>query len=380
MKRILVLARHFPPAVSGGARRPFLLCRALIEAGADVFIVAPDAPPGMAGLAVPHPSRDPQTGLDPAEAARPNLRDTARTWLRWPDPDIAWARRASAAAVQACPFHPDWIFTTSPPESLHAAGAALKRRFAGALWAADLRDSWLDDPLLAVRRNRLRRLIEARIAGRLLSRADLVTAVTGPIAQEAARYTKAPVRVLEHFLPAPRTGTPLAPPGHTHLVHTGSFTLSDSGRRIDPVLEAFARAGAERGDLMLHLAGRLTRAEEDAVAAHALSQRIHVHGVVDFERSLVLQASADGLLVTASPDALTPPGKLAEYRATGKPVIACGPGPWRAHAPGPQLDAAARLMAVYPGMSEPASEGGFDADAAASALLSWMDEISSAAP
>lgn len=379
MTRILILARHFPPAVSGGARRPFLLSKALMKAGAEIFVAAPDSYPGIPGIGVFHPHRDPAGTGDPASPAAPGPRDVARTWLRWPDSDIGWARKAQRAALAHCPFEPDWIFTTSPPESLHAAGAALKRA-SGARWAADLRDSWLDDPLIAVRRNRLRRFAEAQIARHLLARADLVTGVTEPIVREAKRYTRAPVRLLKHFQPAPRPGERLEPKTQTHLAHTGSFTYSDSGRLIDPVLEAFERAAERRGDLVLHLAGRLTKSEEDAVRDHEFADRIRLHGIIDFEASLALQAAADALLVTASPRALTPPGKLAEYLATRKPVIACGDGPWRTHAPGPREDAAARMIALRPGETGPASDDAFDAAAAAAQLLSWMDEISRAEP
>ncbi|MBY0422923.1 MAG: hypothetical protein K2Q06_11515, partial [Parvularculaceae bacterium] len=138
--RLLLIARHYPPAVSGGARRPFLLARALRSRGCEVFVVAPSLPDGEPGRVVPHPNRDAGT----APPAPPGWRDHARDWLLWPDPDIRWSRRAAAAAL-AADFAPDWVWTTAPPESIHIGGLLMKRS-RGARWLADVRDHWLDRP------------------------------------------------------------------------------------------------------------------------------------------------------------------------------------------------------------------------------------------
>ena len=83
MRRLLLLTRHYPPAVSGGIRRPYLLARVLRDLGVEVRVIAPSLPEGEPGLAVPHPNRDPTS--DPG-AARPSIRSIARDLLLWPDP------------------------------------------------------------------------------------------------------------------------------------------------------------------------------------------------------------------------------------------------------------------------------------------------------
>lgn len=132
----------------------------------------------------------------------PGLRASAREWLLWPDPDIRWCNRAAAAVRASYDEAPDCIFSTSPPESIHAAGLALKRHWPSAKWAADFRDHWLHAPH---RRERLawhRRVGEHVIARRWLGKIDLVTCVDQFIASELNGLGAGCAFVLPHVSPA----------------------------------------------------------------------------------------------------------------------------------------------------------------------------------
>lgn len=293
--------------------------------GADVFVIAPDIPGDIAGHAVPHPFRDPPTGLP----AKKTLRDHARDLLLWPDPDIRWTRRAIAAAKASCPFEPDWILTTSPPESIHAAGKALLAHWPGAQWAIDARDHWLVRPFRKQRLNPVRRRIEHAFARRMLSPALAIFAVNDLIRDEFSDYApRAHVESIPHFVAHPPAPHTFEGPG-PHLVHTGSFKMSDPDVSIEPLLTAFKVAAADKPDLRLHLAGRLRDDEQAAVAASPAHYQIVQHGIVPLDTALAMQAGADVLIVCAAPKAPVPPGKLNEYRATGVPIIPIGPGEWR---------------------------------------------------
>lgn len=329
--KLVLIARHYPPAVSGGARRPYFLAHALRELGAEVFVVAPDRDPVLPGIAVDHPHRDPApdcgTGRGPLSA---RLRNFAREWARWPDPDITWTRRAARAALTALPFEPDWIITTSPPESVHWAGRELKRK-TGARWCADFRDQWFERAFRLGRRNRLRRWLETLYARHLLGTADLVVSVNALIDAEIGGLAgnPGPARaVLGHFRPDGDFSFRFDGKG-PHLLHTGSFSLSDPDCPITPVLTAFAEAARGAPDLRLHLAGRLTAAEKQAVADSPAAAQIVLHGVVPLGTALGMQRAAHALIVAAAPAAPVPPGKYVEYIAAGRPVIAAGSGPWR---------------------------------------------------
>lgn len=341
VRRITLIARHYPPAVSGGARRPFHLARALRAMGVEVNVVAPSLPDGEPGIAVPHAHRDPASG----PPAPPGWRDLARELLLWPDPDIRWAMRAARAAVTLA--RPDWIVTTSPPESLHAAGLWLKRR-TGARWAADFRDHWLERPHRLERRRGWRRAGEAFTARRLLAQADVTFAVDASIAAELGALGARLPQVLPHATDPPPA--PMQLPAETlNVIHTGAIALSDPECRIEDMLTPFAAALTQQPALRLHLAGRLTDTERAAIATSPAHAAIADHGVLPLDAARALQAGADALIFVASAKMHVPPSKIVEYLATDLPIVACGDGPWRKDPRAPKGNPADALAALTKG-------------------------------
>ncbi|HWA23110.1 MAG TPA: glycosyltransferase [Caulobacterales bacterium] len=340
-----LLARHYPPAVSGGARRPFLLAKGLRERGWDVRVIAPSLPEGEAGLVAPHPNRDPATAPG---AGGFSLRNTAREILLWPDADIRWCMRAARAATAGLP-KPDWIMTTSPPESIHCAGLWLKRR-TGARWLADFRDHWLERPLRSERERWWRRAGEQVIARRLLRAADAITTVDPVIAAEMRRLGARSPYVLPHFAPPPVNAEAL-PAETINVVHTGSISISDPQRRLGALLEPLERAAPQNPQLRFHFIGRLSDEEQRALGASPARGQIVLHGVIPFERSLAIQTGADALIFVGAPQMHVPPGKIVEYLALDKPIIACGEGAWRADPRVPKGDPADALATLRKGQS-----------------------------
>jgi glycosyltransferase involved in cell wall biosynthesis len=340
------LARHYPPAISGGARRPFLLAKGLREQGWDVCVIAPSLPEGEAGLAVPHPNRDPTTAPG---AGRFSLHNTAREMLLWPDADIRWCMRAARAALMGL-SKPDWIMTTSPPESIHSAGLWLKRQ-TGARWLADFRDHWLEQPHRRERLNPLRRFGENMIARHLLREADAVTAVDSAIQGELRGLGAKHVEVLAHFAPPlPPNAEPL-PADTINVLHAGAIALSDPLAEISQILGPFETAWSVNPRLRLHLAGRISDAERAAIEASPARAAIIRHGPVPFAQSLAMQAGADALIFVASRKMHVPPSKIVEYLALDKPIVACGEGPWRADPRAPKGDPAEAMAALTKGQS-----------------------------
>jgi glycosyltransferase involved in cell wall biosynthesis len=325
LKRLLLLTRHYPPAVSGGIRRPYLLASALRGLGVEVRVIAPSLPGGEPGLAVPHPNRDPSGDAGPA---RPSLRGLARDLLLWPDPDIRWCQRAADAGI-AEGWQPDWVLSTSPPESIHVAGRRLARAL-GARWAADFRDLWLEAPHRAERRRLHRQIGERLLARGLLPQADLVLAVDPVVAAEAGRLGARDPQVLEHFT----SEEPVEPFRYEgsglNILHAGSIAFSDPEASIGDLLAPFEAAYATRRDLVLNFAGRLTAAEQARIAASPAAVSIRQFGPVPYETARAMMAGADALAFVGSAKMHVPPSKITDYLAFDRPIVACGDGPWRA--------------------------------------------------
>lgn len=372
--RVLLLSRHYPPAVSGGAKRPFLLAEALREAGVDVRVCAPSLPPGEAGWAVPHPNRDPSTTTAPPKFS---LRALARDLLLWPDPDIRWCMRA-AETVLGDGWRPDWVMSTSPPESIHVAGEHIARLI-NARWAADFRDLWLDAPHRRERLRLHRRIGERRLARRLLPKADLVTAVDPVVAAEATRLGAKNVQVLPHFVADTRPALADLPKDTLNIVHAGSIALSDPEADVAGLLAPFEAARVRNPALRLHLAGRLTDAEKAAIEASPAASAIRTWGIMPLDGALGMMAAADALIFVASAKMHVPPSKIADYLMFDAPVIACGDGPWRKDPRVPAGDPAEAMARLKRGDKHNIALAPRKASEAAASLLQMMRDVEGAA-
>lgn len=323
------------------------MARALQDAGAEVFVAAPALPEGVPGVVAPHPYPEPAAGAEgPAASAAFDPRQVARDLLLWPDPDARWSLRAAEAARRSVPFRPDWIVTTAPPESVHRAGLRLRSALGGR-WLADVRDTWFLNPRTPGRLRPLRRAGERLWARRLLRAADAITAVDETVAAEARALSGGrPATVLPQLRAPLVEGAPLEPADAVHVVFTGQISIGDPGRSVRDMLAPFEAARARRPSLILHVAGHLTGGERAALAASPAAAAIRFHGALPLDRVLALQSGADVLLVQGSDGSTAVPGKLAEYRATGAPIVAVGAGPWRSLAGLPDQDPVEALAAA----------------------------------
>jgi glycosyltransferase involved in cell wall biosynthesis len=359
------VAYHYPPVRSGGVERTVKFQRYLPEYGYRARVLTTSAF-GRSGEATDPAEIDVERAWEPvglyrrlahrhaADAPPPSVVRTDPGRLRpvrrlvvdhllIPDGQITWVLPALVAALRMLRRAPvAALYSTSPPSSAHLLALLLKRLTA-LPWLADFRDSWTDDPLdLALGRRRLRMALERRLERRVLRAADLVVAATSLSAEllrSSCTGAEDKVRVITNgFDPediGPRTAIPpLAAGSPVRLVHTGAFSASHPDRSPAPLFEALRRlveadkAWASR--LHLTLVGALTAAE--AAGAQPLQRvgMVALAGQVPRRRALELQSWAHVLVLVDHPrpwPATNVPGKLYEYLAVGRPILAlCGPG------------------------------------------------------
>ena len=140
MRRVLVIAYHFPPVGTGGVGRALGWARHLPASGWQPTILA----------ATPHPKWPRDESLlrqvsadvevhrvrpwDPRPASWRGLNHRELTFL-WHPPALACGRRL----LQQMPH--DLILATAPPPAAHAIASRLARQF-DIPWVADFRDPW----------------------------------------------------------------------------------------------------------------------------------------------------------------------------------------------------------------------------------------------
>jgi glycosyltransferase involved in cell wall biosynthesis len=355
------MAYHFPPTGGSGVQRSSKFVRYLPEHGFDPIVVTG---PGEAGgrwtPSDPSLQSDVGDGVDvlrvpgPAPGAGGGLVWRARRFVRDRSPFDRWwiegAARAGRARADAQLVH----VSMPPYRSAHAAAEVAAEL--DVPWVADLRDPWAVEeysvfPTFAhwwLERREMRRA--------LASASTLVLPTPGTADRVADTFPELRDRVLvipNGFDPEDFAGPP---PGRTddvfHIVHAGYFYGDVQRRRLRRLLggtdvdaDIFPRSPAFlvraldrlvdarpelRRRLRLHLAGPLTSVDEAILAETRCRDLVETHGYLPHTESVALVRSADALFLPMHllPDgqrSTIVPGKLYEYLASGRPILAAVP-------------------------------------------------------
>jgi glycosyltransferase involved in cell wall biosynthesis len=356
VKRLLLIAYYFPPAAGGGVARALSFARHLPRHGWEVTVVAAD--PASAPLR--DGSRGEVAGLDVHRVSVPALFSRSRravtggggarpsglyrftrslaNWFLVPDSFAPWRKPAAAEARRLLASgHYHAVLTTSPPDTVQTVGLDL----ASGLpipWIADFRDPWVSlsyrkPPTAwhAARQEALRRAV--------LERADMILATTGALADHLRdllpERSLTPVHHLSNgweddFTPQSAP----APPGSglPEAVYTGTLWDVPAAHTC---LEGLARslramkAGPGVG-LRVRIVGPHESTEVELVRGLGLGESVIFEGQVPYAEARAWQARADVLLllqVHGEGYEVAIPGKLYEYIASGRPILAfLGPG------------------------------------------------------
>jgi glycosyltransferase involved in cell wall biosynthesis len=242
---------------------------------------------------------------------------------------VTWLPFALPAALRlAREERFDCVITSSPPQSAHLVGLALKRR--GPCWIADFRDGWTFEPqhspwLVGVQ-GRADALVERRVVGR----ANAVVGVTKPIADDLRERLGVRAELITNGFDPEEIpvgeADGLLDPDRLSLVHTGRLGAARSTPK--PLLDALRRLRAsEIGDRFeVVLAGPLSEEEQALLADPGLNGLVRSVGALPRPRALALQRAADALLVVTegARRRSVATGKLFEYLAAARPVLVLG--------------------------------------------------------
>ena len=343
--KLLLVTLHFPPSVGGGVQRPLKFATHLPAYGIETHVLAPehheqlpDAEPVLPTQAWIHrvryvgPSKrkpvELLAGKEGLERLRTQVALQGRRLLV-PDENVPWSVAVLPAALRIARREQiDVVLTTSPPGSLHFVGAAVQKA-TGAKWVADVRDSLVD---MLHRRTRESALVRAKektsagVARLIASRADATVTAADFISEEMrALNPRGPVVTITNGCDFDDfAGMEHHASDVLRIVHTGFMF---PGRDLRPFLRAFAAANLQ--DAVVRFVGDF-RAEDRALAEElGIGDRVEALGHVSRRRSLELQRDSEVLLLEV-PDADgrgagVPSGKLFEYLAAERPILAAVP-------------------------------------------------------
>ena len=344
-----MLAHHFPPMGGSGANRALAFTRYLAMYGWRATVITP----GVEWAAnrddallreVPSYVRVVRTGSfearpraqalqakPAADHARPNaMRKQLGHLKRFPDAHAGWLPYALAAARRE---DYDVAYSSSGPFTSHLAGLLLKR-LTSRPWVLELRDGWYAwNRAILPDYPRWRDALERGLEAAAVRSADRVLLVTERMAgQFRHQYSDL---LPEHFCVVsngfdPRQFEASAPAEkHTgwHLVHAGALYY---GRSLTTLLRAAHQLSQSHAsfakDFRLRLIGTLDETARAEIAHSGVN--VDVLPQTSHASAIATMRAADALLLVANTTegaAATVPGKLFEYLALERPVLAIAP-------------------------------------------------------
>jgi len=338
MKRVLLIAYHYPPARgSSGLQRTLKFSRYLQEFGwqPSVLTVAPRAHPSV--------GNDQMAEIPPdVEVERAFALDTARhlsfkgrypQWLALPDRWATWQVRGVPVGLSMMRrLGIDVLWSTYPIATAHKIGLSLQRR-TGRPWIADFRDSMTEenyptDPQV----RQVYRSLEREVIGRS---AFCVFTTPGTVRMYQGRYPDVPAQRMrmiengydeENFTAAERKLPTVRPGRPITLVHSGILYPSER----DPTaffgaLQDLKRSGAvsaQRLRVVLRATGHDAHIARP-IAQFEVADLVELAPSVAYVDALAETMTADGLLLFQAANCNHQiPAKLYEYLRAGRPILA----------------------------------------------------------
>jgi glycosyltransferase involved in cell wall biosynthesis len=230
----------------------------------------------------------------------------------------------------------DCVISSGPPHSTHLIPLLLGRRRPA--WIADFRDGWRFEPLRPPWPLPGQSAIDGWLERKVAKRADRVIGVTRPISDDLAGRLGA----RSEFVPnawdpdlddlLAKADGPELDPDTVNIVHAGKLYIEGSNRRdprpLGPALRLLleSRPDAARR-LRIVVAGRLDPKEERYLSELDPAGMIRHLGQLPHDTMLALERRADALLLVTAPELVSlATGKLFEYLAAGRPIIALAQG------------------------------------------------------
>jgi glycosyltransferase involved in cell wall biosynthesis len=353
-RRLLIITYYFPPESSVGAHRWRAMSRWLRRLGHEVTVLTT---PAFGRL--PDDGQETQRAFD--LAASPALRRLLRrppvsrsteeeaqmgeaelpaivTDLLVPDAHaLSWNPAAALAARRLMRQRRiDCVISSGPPHSTHLIPLLLGRRRPA--WIADFRDGWRFEPLRPPWPLPGQSALDGWLERKVAKRADQVIGVTRPISDDLAGRLGA----RSEFVPnawdpdlddlLAQADGPEFDPDTVNIVHAGKLYIEGSNRRdpgpLGPALRLLLESRPDAASrLRIMVAGRLDPKEERYLSDLDPAGMIRHLGQLPHDTMLALERRADALLLVTAPELVSlATGKLFEYLAAGRPIIALAHG------------------------------------------------------
>ena len=363
MQKILIITYYWPPAGGPGVQRWLKFVKYLPEFGVEPVVYIPenptypiidesfitDIPKGI--KIYKHPIREPyhiagifsgkktkriSSGI--IKAKNQSVLEKIMLWVRGnffiPDARINWVKPSVKFLANIIEKENiDTIITTGPPHSVHLIGHRLKELL-GIKWIADFRDPWTSigyHKKLKLTKNSQRKHKE--LEHRVLNDADRIIVTSNTTKEEFKAFTKKPITVITNGFDSDYLGGVELDNDFT-ISHIGSLLSGRNPVNLWQVLSTLIKENeAFKQNFKLKLAGIISEDVLQRIYDYGLENYTELVGYLSHENAVKLQQRSQVLLLVEIDSDETKgilPGKLYEYMAAKRPILAIGPKGWEA--------------------------------------------------
>ena len=359
MKKVLIITYYWPPAGGPGVQRWLKFVKYLPDFGIQPVVYIPENPTypiideelvsevsekaiilkksifepyGFASIFSKNKTKKFSSGIIPNQKKQ-SLAEKFFLWIRGnlfiPDARVFWVKPSVNYLEKYIEENQiDTIITSGPPHSLHLIGLGLKEKLS-VKWFADFRDPWTtigyhNKLKLSASASKKHKDLESKV----LNSADKILVTSNTTKKEFEALTTKPIEVITNGFDVEKVEKQTLDEKFS-LAHIGSFLSERNPRILWKCLKELAKENADfKKDFELKLIGAVSQEVLDAISEFKLDKYVNNLGYVSHKTAVEHQRKSQVLLLIEIDSYETIgiiPGKLFEYMAAERPILAIGP-------------------------------------------------------
>jgi len=360
MKKVLIITYYWPPAGGSGVQRWLKFTKYLPKYNWKPIIYTPENPyfevkdqallndiPYEAEIYKtpiwePYALKDKLFGKGSESQSagvitnKKLLKNKVLNWVRGnafiPDPKIYWVKPSVKVLLKKIQEEEiDYIVTTGPPHSMHLIGLGLKKAMPNLKWIADFRDPWSElDLLNEFQLSNSSRKKHKDLEREVLQTADAALTVSETWVEDLKRLGANKVKLITNGYDA--ADFELKPKTNDKFI-IGHYGLLNHLRNPKNLWKSLANLCEENNafnsKLEIHLSGNIDiEVIAEIESFSCLKGKVKQLGYLSHAQVLEQYNQADVLLLllfNSKSGVGNYPGKIFEYFAAKKPILAFGP-------------------------------------------------------
>jgi len=360
MKKILIITYYWPPSGGPGVQRWLQFSKYLPEFGYQPVVYKPQNPNypiidkslevssdievieksifepyALAELLSKSDSKTISTGIIKSKTKQ-SWKEKLMLFIRGnffiPDARVLWVKPSVKFLKSYIETHAiETIITTGPPHSLHLIGLELKKTMPTLQWIADFRDPWTTIGYhSALKLTKASKQKHLALEHDVLNSADQLVVTSYQTREEFEQKTQVPIEVITNGYAELAVEAELSE--NFTVSHIGSLLNDRNPKALWEVISEMIEENPIFKDFFeLRLIGKVSESVLSSAYEVGLKPYISVVGYLNHKDAVESQRSSQMLLLIEIDKPETRgiiPGKVFEYLAAKRPILAIGPEGW----------------------------------------------------